>query len=98
MNGLNILPGYERLPGFSYKKSKFNSKSLAHNCPCPVPEKFIACHHLMEIAARLAKENLKTRFRSLQTKNPTRLLTDGIFNFTDKNLSHCFIYERCCFA
>ena len=63
MNGLNILPGYERLPGFSYKKSKFNSKKFSAQLSVPVPEKFIACHHLMEIAARLANENLKTRFR-----------------------------------
>ena len=84
--------------GLAIKKVSLAAKSLAHNGPCRVPEKFIACHQLMEIAARLANENLETRFRSLQTKNPTRLLTDGIFKFIDKNLSHCFVYERCCFA
>ena len=35
MNGLNILPGYERLPEFSYKKSKFNGKKFTAKLPVP---------------------------------------------------------------
>ena len=42
--------------GLAIKKVSLTAISLAHNCPCPVPEKFIACHHVMEIAAWLAKE------------------------------------------